>query len=54
MKNRYEEISVEGNKEMENIREDSRWGAGGIKTSTIYANWVPERVRERIGWGQHL
>ena len=39
MKSRYEEISVEGNKEMENIREDSRWGgAGGIKASTIYAN----------------
>lgn len=49
MKNRYEEISVEGNEEMENTGEDSSWGVSGIKTSTVYANWVPERVRERIG-----
>lgn len=49
MKSRYEEISVEGNKEMENTREESSWGASGIKTSTVYANWVPERIRERIG-----
>ena len=31
MKSKYEEISVEGNKEMENTRENSRWGAGEIK-----------------------
>ena len=54
MKSRYEEISVEGNKEMGNTREDSMWGTGEIKTSTVYANWVPQKVRERIGWGQHL
>lgn len=38
MKSRYEEISVEGNKEMGNTREDSMWGTGEIKTSTVYAN----------------